>query len=241
MYDHPAVRGATDRFWQNILSHMGEDPFDLTREGDLWHQWLDPHLFLSQTCGYPYRARLHGKVSLVGTPDYGLPDCEPGEYNSVFVARIDDPRNSLEEFQGATFAYNEPMSQSGWAAPMYHARAKGVSFAHFARTGGHALSAQAVADKNADLAALDALSWKLMRAHDDFAAGLKAIDVTRPTPTLPYITSVSNDANRVYEAVKAAIEALDAKDRDALSLRGLVRIDPASYLAVPSPPPPPWL
>lgn len=46
-----------------------------------------------------------------------MPDCPAGYYNSVFIARRDDPRRNSPDFTCATFAYNEPMSQSGWAAP----------------------------------------------------------------------------------------------------------------------------
>jgi hypothetical protein len=29
--------------------------------------WLSPELYLSQTCGLPYRAALHGQVQLIAT------------------------------------------------------------------------------------------------------------------------------------------------------------------------------
>lgn len=239
MYDHPALRGATDRYWQAIRTALGEGPSELTREPDLWAQWRARDLLISQTCGYPYRARLHGQVQLVGTPDYGLPGCGAGEYNSVFAVRTDDSRNTLAEFQGATFAYNEAMSQSGWAAPMLHARDSGVCFGRFIKTGGHAFSAQAVATGKADIAGLDALSWKLMQAHDAFAKGLKVIAVTPPTPVLPYITSRTTNIARLRTAMTEAITALSQDDRDALSLHGIVEIGSDRYLAVASPPPPP--
>ncbi|WP_371226674.1 phosphate/phosphite/phosphonate ABC transporter substrate-binding protein [Roseovarius sp. 2305UL8-3] len=238
MYDLPPSQGANDRFWQAIRQHLGQGPDRLTRDGDLWDHWLADDLILSQTCGYPFRAHLHDKVTLVGTPDYALPGCPPGHYNSVFVARRKDARDSLQEFAGERFAYNEALSQSGWAAPMVHLRALGVGFDDLVQTGGHRASARAVAEGRADIAALDALTWKMICRDDGFTAGLKELGRTTPTPVLPYITSKQNDPAPIYAAIEAVIEDMDEADREMLSLRGIVAIPAETYLAVPTPPAP---
>lgn len=238
MYDRAETRAANDRLWQGIRNALGEGPPMLIRGGDPWALWQDPDLLLSQTCGYPYRARLHGRVALVGTPDYGLPDCPEGHYCSTFVVRREDPRDRPAAFAGARLAYNDPLSQSGWAAPQNFAREAGFSFGGTLQTGSHAASAAAVAEGRADIAALDALSWKMMQRHDTVTASLREIGNTPPTPALPYITSISRDPSPIFDAVAAAVAALDPEDRETLSIRGIVRIPPESYLAVPNPPPP---
>lgn len=239
MYDRPEIRAATDKVWQAIRKALGRGPDTLSREGDPWDHWQSPDLLLSQTCGYPYRARLHGKVRIVGTPDYGLDGCGPGEYRSVFVARTDDPRSDPADFAAARFAYNDPMSQSGWAAPGAYAEARGFAFADTRRTGSHQASARAVAEGRADLTALDAQSWQLMQRYDNFADKLHVIAVTLPTPALPFITANGQDADAIFTALQTAVEALPAETRDALDLRGIVRIPPEVYLAVKTPAPPP--
>ena len=238
MYDRPETAAANDRFWQAIRAHLGEGPEALTREGDLWDHWRSPDLIFSQTCGYPYRARLHGDVTLIGTPDYGLPGCPPGHYNSVFVARADDPRQTVEAFAEARFAYNEALSQSGWAAPQSHAIAKGFTFRNLVHSGGHRFSAQAVAEGRADIAGLDALTWVMLQRYDGFASGLRVVDQTTPTPVLPYITAKHRDAATYFTAVEAAIADLSSEDREVLHLKGIVAIPADDYLAVPSPPAP---
>ena len=238
MYDLAPLQAANDRYWQAIRTHLGDGPEELVRGGDLWAQWQSPDLILSQTCGYPYRARLHDKVGLIGTPDYGLPGCPPGHYNSVFVARRDDPRAGLSDFDGARLAYNEAMSQSGWAAPIVHSRAWGVAFCDHIPTGGHLFSARAVAEGRADIAGIDALTWALLCAHEDCAAQLKEIGRTAPTPVLPYITAKGRDTGPLFSAIEAAIADLSAADRALLHLKGIVRIEPAAYLSVPTPPGP---
>ncbi len=116
MYDRPETRAANDRLWASIRDHLGRGPQHLSRQVDVWQTWASPDLIFAQTCGMPYRTRLHDTVNLVGTPDYRLPGCAPGHYNSVFVVGRDAPGEQLADFAGKTLAYNEPMSQSGWAS-----------------------------------------------------------------------------------------------------------------------------
>ena len=235
MYDMPAIRPAVDRYWNAIRTQLGYGPAHLTRDGDYWDIWQSPELLLGQTCGMPFRTRLHGHVRRVGTPDYGLPDCPPGFYFSYIVARSDDKRNKLQEFAGSTLAYNDPHSQSGWAAPNQHANENGLEFSDFVETGGHVFSAKHVAGGRADIAGIDALTWTLMQAHDPVVNNLKIISRTRPTPGLPYITAKKNDPAELSTAVLRAIDRLSPQDRAALHLCGLVDIPDQAYLAIPTP------
>lgn len=240
MYDFGPAEAANDRYWaligDNLRAADIAAPVALTRgDGAFFPAWTAPDLVLSQTCGYPFRARLQGRVAYVGTPDFGLPGCAPGYYCSVFVVRADDPRASLTDFDGAGFAYNEGLSQSGWAAPQVHAEALGLRLSPVLRTGGHRLSARAVAEGRADIAALDAVTWDMMQGVDPVAGQLRVIARTDPTPGLPYIAALGGDVDATFDAVAAAIAAFAPADRQALRLNGLVRIPKAAYLAVPNP------
>ncbi|MCX7286171.1 MAG: PhnD/SsuA/transferrin family substrate-binding protein [Rhodobacterales bacterium] len=242
MYDFGPAMAANDRLWAGIRDGLRSRglaaPDGLTRgEGAYWPAWEAPDLVLSQTCGYPFRFRLHSQVTYIGTPDYGVEGCPPGHYNSVFVVRKDDPRKGLADFDGAAFAYNEALSQSGWAAPQTHVAGLGIRLPPRLKTGGHRLSAAAVADGRADIAALDAVTLALM-AGDPVAASFRVIARTDPTPGLPMIAARGADAGAIFAAVAAAIAALAPADRATLCLKGLVRIPLSAYLAVPNPPPP---
>ena len=121
MYDRAETAQANDNLWGLIRDRLRAEghqaPDTLTRgSGAYWPAWEAPDLVFSQTCGFPYRARLHGTVTLIGTPDYGVAECPPGHYCSVFVARTDDDRGPLSAYSGAAFAFNDDLSQSGWAA-----------------------------------------------------------------------------------------------------------------------------
>jgi ABC-type phosphate/phosphonate transport system substrate-binding protein len=243
MYDFGAAQAANDRLWALIRTGLRgrgiAAPEALSRgEQAYWDAWAAPDLILSQTCGYPFRAHLHDKVAYVGTPDYGVDGCAPGYYRSVFVARTDDPRQTLADFDGARFAFNEALSQSGWAAPQTHAARLGISLPPRLQTGGHRLSAAAVAEGRADIAALDAVTYALLQANDPVVGRLKTVAMTDPTPGLPFITAADRDPQPVFDAVSEAIAALDPADRTHLRLKGFVRIPVSDYLAVPNPPSP---
>lgn len=242
MYDWADLRPATDALWRRVrdaLACEGVDaPATLDRETGLWETWQDPALVLSQTCGMPYRTRLHGRVTLIGTPDYGLPGAPAGHYYSVLVVRADTP-GTFEDFQGAVLVCNGDDSQSGWAAPLTHAAERGMAFGRLLLCGAHRNSAVAVAEGRADIAAVDAVTWRLICAHlPDVAGRLRVVDKTAPTPGLPLIAAPDADAAASFRAVAAAISDLEPDARAALGICGLVAIPAAAYLAVPTPPAP---
>jgi ABC-type phosphate/phosphonate transport system substrate-binding protein len=243
MYELPPIEAANDRFWalirDGLRSRGTAAPDQLTRgEAAYWPAWGAADLVLSQTCGLPYRARLQDRVTLIGTPDYAVEGCPPGHYRSVFVVRREDPRSSVADFANSRLAFNEALSQSGWAAPQAHAAALGFAFVPALQTGGHCLSCHAVAEGRADIAAVDAVSWRLLTRFDPVCETLRVIGQTTPTPGLPLIAGPGADQPATFAAVAAAIAALDPQDRACLGLQALIAIPAAAYLALPIPAPP---
>lgn len=243
MYDRAETAAANDRLWGGVRDGLRARgiaaPEALTRgEAAFWTAWEAPELVFSQTCGFPYRARLHGQVTLIGSPDYGLPGCAPGHYNSVFVVRATDARDSLTQFQDARFAYSDGFSQSGWAAPQTHAESLGFHFKPSLRSGGHRLSALAVAEGRADIAAMDALTFAQCQRYDPFMAELRELGRTDPTPALPFIAGPGADAGACFAALSQAVADLAPDGSRSLGLRAVVQIAAAAYLAVPTPPSP---
>ena len=233
MYDREETRAAQDRLWRNFQRNFDGTAPRLTRRGNPWDHWTNSGLFLSQTCGLPYRARLHDKVTLVGTPVHDLP-CAAGHYYSVIVSRSDMGPVPEEP----SLAVNDPLSQSGWAAAHGFAQDQGLAYSRITETGAHVASAKAVAEGRADLAAIDAVTWKLIQRFEDFSSDLAVIDQTPPTPALPYITRAGAEPAPLYDALARAIDALAPEDQDLLCLKGLTRIEKADYLAMPLPPKP---
>lgn len=242
MYDWPELIPAHDAFWDRIRGALAEAgtpaPDSLDRRTGLWDAWQHPDLLLGQTCGMPYRTRLHGHVRLVGTLDYGLPDSPAGFYYSELVVRADESA-PLPDITRLRLAYNSGDSQSGWAAPQNFAALGGERFTRTLATGAHRESALAVAEGRADIAALDAVTWRLIRRYmPDVASALRVMTRTDPTPGLPLITALTRDAGQIAAAVESAIASLAESTRQDLGLKGIAQIPATAYLAVPTPPPP---
>lgn len=238
MYDTAVTAAANNRLWAAIRQTLGYGPAQLDRVTDPHATWDAPNLILSQTCGLPYRSGLHGKVQLVGTPDFGLEGCPPGYYYSCIVVRKEDPRENLQEFVTSRLARNDVRSQSGWAALVQHLRDAGLNSAWkggIVETGGHAKSAQAVVEGRADIAALDAITWRMLKRDTAITDRLRVLMHTVPTPGLPYITGADVDAAVLFGAIESAINALVPEDRATLMLQGVVKIPASVYLAVPLP------
>lgn len=249
MYDRPETRAAWDALWQATVE--GYEPRRSETRSDLpplpamldWDSphdapWLDPDLTLAQTCSLPYRTRLNGKVTLLGTFDFGLPGCAPGYYNSVLVMRANDPRELPKYWSELTLAYNAPDSQSGWAAPYFHAQILGSGFRAGAETGAHAASARAVMEGHADIAALDAQTFRLLERYEPDISALKEIARTAPTPGLPLITRRGWDAGEFWKSLSQAVDDLHQQAKAVLDLDGLVSIHADRYTELPVPPAP---
>ncbi|AZV77994.1 hypothetical protein EBB79_08860 [Parasedimentitalea marina] len=239
MYQRPQLVQAHAFYWALIRKHLSDTGMDspetLSQDAEEFFVWKHPDLVLSQTCGMPYRTWLHDKVQLVGTPDFGLADCPPGYYRSAIVVRADDPRTQVTAFKNAIFAYNQTFSQSGYAAPFWHLRPEGFWFENRLHTEQHLESAQAVATGRADIASLDAVTWRNIETYEPIAAGLRVLEWTKPTPGLPLITALGNDADLIFNAVKGAIEELDEQIRSQLGIKGIVKIPKNDYLRVRNP------
>ncbi|MEE9428345.1 MAG: PhnD/SsuA/transferrin family substrate-binding protein [Paracoccaceae bacterium] len=234
MYDRAETAISNDVFWECIRKNLGYGPENLDRVSEVMQVWQSPDLLFSQTCGLPFRTILHDKVQLVGTPDYGFSGIAPGFYYSVFVVRK-EASDVVEDFRDRVFACNEIGSQSGWAAPQNHAQTLGFGFENVTLTGGHLASAGAVANGLADIAAIDAQTWRMICKYRDYTGALKVIAKTQPTPGLPYITSLTQDAGAIFGVVKATIQNLNEETRRVLGITGIVSIDKSEYLRVPNP------
>lgn len=239
MYQRPQLVDAHDRYWSLIRQHLQdsgvEAPANLSQDAEEFFVWKHPDLVLSQTCGMPYRTWLHEQVNLVGTPDFGVTDCPTGYYRSAIIVRADDPRTDGADYKDAVFGYNQTFSQSGYAAPYWHFAPRGFWFGNRLHTDQHLQSAKAVSDGRADIASLDAVSWRLMREYEPFANTLRVLEWTETTPGLPLITSKKNDPDVIFDAVSQAISELAEADRQLLGVRGLVKIPKEKYLEVQNP------
>lgn len=237
MYDWPELRKETDHFWERLrdsLSRFGfAAPQSLDRTRPAETIWRDKNLLLAQCCGLPYVRDLSNTVSLIGTPAYEL-DCGAGSYYSVIVVHADCDVASLRDIAGLRLAYNSESSQSGYAALSYHLRQNRWTASPFAEsvcTGSHRASIVSVAQRQSDLAAIDAVTWKIAQRHERATEELRVLAITDPTPGLPFICVNRRDwrADRIHLAVVEAMASLDEDCRQALLLSGFAPTLPSDY------------
>ena len=234
MYWDVAGAAAWRALWRDIQDaacDFGLNLPDLTPPSALpndWTaHWTDPDLFLSQTCALPLRTSLKGRVSYVGTLDFNLPGTV-GSYHSVCIGAAPAGRVRL--------AVNAADSQSGWAAaqddPIVGPDTQIII------TGSHEAYAHAVAEGRADIAFIDAVTWRLLRRNTPQFSDIPVRSRTQPTPGLPLITALSRDPAPLRAALDAAINGSNVRNSDALGgLSGFHVWPESAYFDAPVPPP----
>jgi ABC-type phosphate/phosphonate transport system substrate-binding protein len=233
MYARPANRAAHDALWALIRDGLRERelaaPNQLDHETDHMEGWAHPSLVLGQICNLPYRAAFRDKVTVIGAADYGLEGCPPGYYRSVFVVRKDSNAKTPQDMATQRFAFNEPLSQSGFGAPQLWAQVHGFQFEGIAKTGSHRASIDAVVEGRADIAAIDAHTWWIEQAETRQTAKLKVIGHTAATPGMSFITRRGQNPTPYYDAIVGAISALPAEHASLLGLKAIVALPETAY------------
>ncbi|MEH3121342.1 MAG: PhnD/SsuA/transferrin family substrate-binding protein [Sphingomonas phyllosphaerae] len=234
MYDHPAQRWANDAIWAALGAALRERDIDApaTLDQDLPVEdvWRAPDLLLAQCCGYPLVADDTLDLRVVAVPRYAVPGCTPGRHLSHLVVRDTERASDLAAFRGRIAAINAPLSNTGtnlFRDALADVADASPFFSAVVTTGSHRQSALAVRTAAADIAAIDAVTYAaLARFEPEALAGLRTIAVTRPSPTLPFVTARATPMATVA-ALRAALTAV-ANDprldsaRDALFLSDIV-------------------
>ncbi len=242
MYDWPEVRPSWDRLWalaRNILRARDiPAPERLTHVEDYQPIWTSLELVVGQTCGWPFISRLSDQVMPFARFDFALPDLAPGQYQSVFLAREPHRFEALSEIgkwiraEASVIAVNDLNSQSGYRVlgecfnQVYEIPQEGLVL-----SGSHRNSIQMLASGQADLCAVDAVSWRLALAHEPAAQEVHIAGRSNPIPGLPLITArgLGIDPQELNTALRFAIDELQADDRECLGLHGLVLATEQDY------------
>jgi ABC-type phosphate/phosphonate transport system substrate-binding protein len=226
MYDLPELQDANDALWAAIAERLRtrkflDVPDHLTRDVPPDVLWTDPDLILAQTCGLPLATRLEGRVRVVATPRYRARGCDGADYRSAVVVRADSPVSSLDDLRARRCAVNDLGSNSGMnllraeIAPL--AKSK-TFFKSVLVTGSHLASAEALAQDEADVAALDCVTWAhLQRWRPGLTARLRVLTWTVRSPGLPLITSLGTSPSQLV-ALRAALDEV-AVDPDLREVR----------------------
>lgn len=244
MYDLPALRQETDAWWGALAAAFRAEglkdvPGSLARGDDPSARWLSLDLLFSQTCGYPLTHSLKGKVTLLATPVYDLEGCAGGTYYSEILVRRNADFQDLVDLRGQRAAVNEVGSQSGYnvlrsaIAPLAE---EGRFFAAVEESGSHRDSMAMVATGQADVCAVDCVTYGLLcKAEPEAVAGLRRLAVTASAPALPFITRrdiPEKDLQRLRRGLRRAFDDPAFADIRAALLLTDVVVRPLSDYAV---------
>lgn len=229
MYDRPENKAAHDVFWTAFRDTLGYGPAQLDRTTPYDHTWAHPDLVLGQICNLPYRAKFRGTLVRLANCDHRLPDTPAGYYHSVFVVRAQDAERGLAPATLGRFAYNDALSQSGWGAPLARITQQGLQFHTTLRTGAHINSLHAIAQGHADLAAIDAVTWGMLRKWDPAAKGLRVIGRTGLSPSMSFVTTKGHDPDLVSAALNVAMNALSDAQMDDMGLYGQTKLPDRAF------------
>ena len=158
-------------------------------------------------------------------------------YFSDVIVRRDSPFRSFLDLRGRSWAYNEPLSQSGYGITRYHLLRLGEIdgfFGEVIKAGFHEESIRMVARGEVDASAIDSQVLAVaLRDEPGLAAALRVIDALGPSTIQPVAVS-----KRVPAELRAGIlEVLLALHEDPAMRRRLaggmverfVPVSPADY------------
>jgi ABC-type phosphate/phosphonate transport system substrate-binding protein len=238
----PPVAAATNALWNFLRDGLRQEGFAdvpeaLDAELPYNEAWLHPDLLLAQTCGYPYVRHLRGKVRLVATPAYSHAGCDGPNMCSFIIVRSGSEVRSLEDLRGARAAINDPGSNSG--ANLFRAAIAPIAggrpfLSSVIATGGHRSRFDAVRTGEAEVAAIDCITYGNVQRFDPQAlSGIRVLSQTARGPGLPLITRANASdeevagLRRVLE--KAVTDPALAETRATLSLTEFAVLSDADY------------
>ena len=203
---------------------------------DLWRR---DDLACVMMCGLPFSLRDPQPVVLA------TPVPSPARYGgkavywSDIAVRADSHFKTLEETVGSRAGYTLKDSQSGYFAFRHHLLRKFPSLADpYPHITGNLLNPRgvikALAEGRIDVGPLDSYVYDLLKHGDpEFAAQVRVIESTDPTP-MPPIVSTARLSNATVERMREAFlsvheESTLASAREALLLERFIVPDPSVY------------
>jgi len=146
-------------------------------------------------------------------------------YFADVVVRASSPHRTFDELRGATWAYNDPNSKSGWFSMLERA-GNADYFARCVQSGSHLRSLEMVASGEADAAAIDSNVLRL-HARDD----LRVIESWGPFPIQPVVVRSGLDAGMTERITHALLtmHEIHGASLDDFGFSRFVESDPDAY------------
>jgi phosphonate transport system substrate-binding protein len=119
-------------------------------------------------------------------------------YFSDVIVHVDSGLSSLGDLRGRSWAYNEPLSQSGYGITRYHLVSIGETAGYFGEVveaGFHEAAIRMVAEGEVDGAAIDSQVLAIeLRDHPELAGSIRIVDSLGPSTIQPVAVSKRFDS-----------------------------------------------
>ena len=206
-------------------------------------------------CGLPYVLRADTpdpKIELLAAPVIkGARYRNEPVYFSDIVVRKDSRFRSFMDLKGASWAYNEPGSHSGYNVVKYYLAALGLNgdfFSKVIESGTHLRSLEMILNGEIDASAIDSIVLGVETRRSDIGSFLRKIGTIGPSPIPPLVISnqipvedrkymrdlvVKMDEDPRGHALLEQgdmVRLADVKDRDYDVIRGMYRKGKDIYL-----------
>ncbi len=160
-------------------------------------------LDLAFVCSGPY---VSGKEEF-GMELLVVPVCHGKKvYHSYFITSTKNGNDSFESLRGKTFAFTDPLSNTGYLVPIYYLAKRGETeksfFAKTFFTHGHDNSIKAVAEGLADGAAVDSLIYDYLKSVNPEMTAKTMIIEKSPPYGIPPVVTLSSMAPQTKEKLR---------------------------------------
>jgi len=186
--------------------------------------YVEDDVLIGHTCGYPYIKTWQSTHTPLCAPIFDFDGCRGKEYSSWLISHRDNPGETLQDFKNKTVAINGYNSNSGMNVLRHDVAriAGGKSFFNeVVVSGGHLASIEMISNQNAELAAIDTVTYALLAQEKLFHPGdLKIIGQSAFTSPLPFIArkETALDRQAVTTSFNRALEKMDYRSRSRLGL-----------------------
>lgn len=195
--------GVRTQFVEGLPWQERERRFDL---GEIEVCWM---------CGWPYVLRADSPsagLDLIAAPVMAHPRyLDRPVYFSDVVVRADSGFDSFKDLRGASWAYNEPVSHSGYIVVRHFLASQhiyGGFFGSAVESGSHAASIDLILNRSVDGSAIDSTVLEAMlRRRPEMKPLLRIIDTLGPSPAPPWVVRSSMPQD-LRDALRTAFLAM---------------------------------
>lgn len=235
----PSLRPVYQMITDEIGRRLGLEAHLVTEtDYETYRADLDDVSFI---CGLPYVA--FERESVAPAVPVAAPVLKGARYEgrpiyfSDVIVHRDSDIYSFQDLRGRSWAYNEPLSQSGYGITRQHLLELGETTGFFGRVvqaGFHQKAIRMVAERRVDGSAIDSQVLEIeMRDHPELEDTIRTIDSLGPSTIQPVTVSWRLPPDMRDEIVDALIHLHEDAARAEVMEMGLVerfvRVGPADY------------